>query len=84
MGWVSGGLLDAVRSERLHTSRTPLALLRAEQRWPALNPFAGRCGLPCVNAAPDLPEFNHNPLEHFEMESRMSRYYDEWVSQSDQ
>lgn len=42
----------------------------------------GRCGLLCVNAAPELPEFNHNPLEHFEMESRMSRYYDEWVSQS--
>jgi hypothetical protein len=35
----------------------------------------------CITRATGrLKEFSKNPLEHFELESRMSRYFDEWVS----
>lgn len=26
-----------------------------------------------------VPEFQHNPLDSFKLETRMSRYYDDWV-----
>jgi hypothetical protein len=33
-----------------------------------------------LRLTPELSQFTRNPLEEFEEESRMSRYYDEWVS----
>jgi hypothetical protein len=36
---------------------------------------------PCASVKP-LPQFSTNPLELFEMESRIGRYFDEWVCDS--